>query len=150
MILPGQIIRQIKPPIIRPWSERSKFNGMSFGLSAAGYDVRVEECILLPPGKFSLASTMEEFEMPNWVLGIVHDKSTWARMGLAVQNTVIEPGWKGFLTLELANHGPETLTIPHGSPIAQIVFHQLMEPAEEPYNGKYQNQEAGAQKARFE
>lgn len=150
MILPAQAIRNIEPPIITPWFERSKFNGMSFGLSAAGYDVRVAEAILLPVGQFSLASTLEQFNMPNWVLGIVHDKSTWARMGLAVQNTVIEPGWKGYLTVELTNHGPNALTIPSGAPIAQIVFHSLLEPTEQPYDGKYQNQEAGAQNARFE
>lgn len=88
--------------------------------------------------RFTLASAIEEFDMPNRLLGIVHDKSSWARKGLSVFNTVIEPGWKGFLTLELVFHGNEPVIIPHGSGIAQVIFHQLENPSA--YNGKYQNQ----------
>ena len=76
--------------------------------------------------------------MPTNMLGIVHDKSTWARRGLSVFNTVIEPGWHGFLTLELVYHGNENLLIPAGSGIAQVIFHRTMEEAE--YTGKYANQ----------
>jgi dCTP deaminase len=54
---------------------------------------------------------------------------------LTVQNTVIEPGWRGYLTLELTNHGPNRLEIPAGSPIAQIIFEMLDEPTEQPYRG---------------
>lgn len=72
-------------------------------------------------------------------MGIVHDKSTWARRGLSVFNTVIEPGWMGHLTLELVYHGNEPLHIPAGSSIAQVVFHEVAVPAW--YAGKYQNQE---------
>jgi len=88
--------------------------------------------------RFTLASAIEEFDMPNNLLGIVHDKSSWARKGLSVFNTVIEPGWKGFLTLELVFHGNERVIIQHGSGIAQVIFHQLENPSA--YNGKYQNQ----------
>lgn len=88
--------------------------------------------------RFTLASAIEEFDMPNNLLGIVHDKSSWARKGLSVFNTVIEPGWKGFLTLELVFHGNERVSIQHGSGIAQVIFHQLENPST--YNGKYQNQ----------
>ena len=76
--------------------------------------------------------------MPPNLVGIVHDKSTWARRGLSVFNTVIEPGWKGFLTLELVYHGVEPLHIPAGSGIAQVIFHRTSDHAE--YVGKYQNQ----------
>ena len=89
-------------------------------------------------GHFALASSIEEFFMPVNVVGIVHDKSTWARMGLSVFNTVIEPGWKGFLTLELVYHGVLPLIIPAGSGIAQVIFHETSEDAE--YEGKYQHQ----------
>jgi dCTP deaminase len=85
-----------------------------------------------------LASAIEEFDMPNNLIGIVHDKSTWARRGLSVFNTVIESGWKGFLTLELVYHGDEELIIPAGAGIAQVMFHQTME--SRGYSGKYQNQ----------
>lgn len=139
-VLAGQEIR--RRGIFKPFNERSKVNGMSYGLSMAGYDVRIAQSVILWPGDFRLASTIEHFDMPNDVLGIVHDKSTWARRGLSVFNTVIEPGWQGFLTMELRNQGYEELVIEAGSPIAQIVLQRLTEPAEQVYDGKYQNQPA--------
>ena len=145
MILAGQQIRKIEP--LRPFYERTIHNGMSFGLSHAGYDVRIAETMWLNPGMFSLASTIEEFFMPTDLVAFVHDKSTWARRGLSLFNTVIEPGWKGFLTLELVNHSISALHIEAGSPIAQIIFMRLEEPAENPYAGKYQNQKRGPQEA---
>lgn len=145
----GFISRPVRP-MLDPFHERSVVNGKSFGLSVAGYDVRIAEDIVLGPGQFALASTMERFQMPTQIIGFVHDKSTWARVGLAVQNTVIEPGWCGHLTLELTNHARDPIFIAAGDPIAQIVFHWLDEPAEKPYDGKYQNQEAGPQAARYE
>ena len=167
MILPDFKIREAG--IFKPFHEKARCRGMSYGLSYAGYDVRVDllhlpvntewsehglpvgtHAVRLEPGDFLLAATMEEFTMPADVLGIVHDKSTWARQGLAAQNTVIEPGWKGYLTLELTNHGPKAVDIYHGDPIAQIVLHRLEAPPESTYEGKYQNQEKGPQEARFE
>ena len=148
MILPSQVIRKLKPII--PFNERTVHNGMSYGLSHAGYDVRVAEGVWLKPGEFSLVSTMEEFFMPNDLVAFVHDKSTWARRGLSLFNTVIEPGWQGFLTLELVNNSNEMLDVRPGDPIAQIIFMRLEEPTEKPYTGKYQNQECGPQEARDE
>lgn len=153
MILPAQNIRKISPPIVFPFVEKTIFEGMSYGLSHAGYDVRIAEDITLFPGEFALASTIEKFTMPLDVLGSVADKSTWARRGLACQNTIIEPGWTGFLTLELTNHSSAVgsiLKLRRGMPIAQIIFHRLEEPTESGYSGKYQNQEAGPQPARDE
>jgi len=136
--------------MIAPFEERTKYKGLTYGLSLAGYDMRIAETVRIPPGGFQLASTYESFCMPNDILGVVHDKSTWARVGLAAQNTVIEPGWKGFLTIELTNHGRDTLNIEAGTPIVQILFHRLDLPVEKPYDGKYQDQKSGAQKAIFE
>ena len=147
-ILSGQTIR--KRGIFTPFAERTKHLGMSYGVGPAGYDVRVAETFVLKPGEFKLASTLEHFDMPRDVLGKVADKSTWARLGLAVQNTIIEPGWRGFLTLELTNGGRETLRIVKGHPIAQIILHLLDEPAEQPYEGKYQDQSSGAKEAVLE
>ena len=99
------------------------------------------------PGRFTLASSVESFQMPTNLLGIVHDKSTWIRQGMSVANTVIEPGWGPapdrpedgcFLTLELTFHGNEPLTIRAGSGIAQVIFHRIEEPTS--YSGKYQGQ----------
>ena len=136
--------------MIEPFTVRQVFNGMSYGLSSAGYDVRIDQDLMILPGGFSLASTMERFDMPPDLVGIVHDKSTLARMGLTVQNTVIEPGWAGWLTLEITNHGHSLISLPKGAPIAQILFHVMSSPAERGYSGKYQNQERGPQSARFE
>ena len=147
MILSGKTLREVQP--VKPFCERTKYNGLTYGVGPAGYDVRIDQPVRIPPGGFTLASTLEEFDMPDNVLGIVHDKSTWARMGLAAQNTVIESGWKGFLTLELTNHGTEEIFIDDGTPIVQVVFHKLDQPAE-PYSGKYQNQARGPQPAILE
>lgn len=142
MILSGQSIRA--RGIFEPFNERTKFLGMTFGLGPAGYDVRIAERVILKPGASALASTMEHFTMPDDLLGKVADKSTWARRFVAVQNTIIEPGWRGHLTLELSNHGPDRIVIEEGMPIAQIILHLLDAPAERPYAGKYQDQRAGA------
>lgn len=134
-------------------------HGVSYGLGEAGYDIRIKQDItfyrlfgLIPMvkvvdgdqvsrhfGKFTLASAIEKFNMSPSCVAIVHDKSTWARRALSVFNTVIEPGWKGYLTLELVYHGRKKLHIPAGSGIAQVLFHLVQEPAN--YNGKYMNQE---------
>jgi dCTP deaminase len=123
-------------------------NGVSFGLSEAGYDIRIRQSLwLFPFRKFKLASTVERFQMPANLVGVVHDKSTWARRGLSVFNTVIEPGWEGWLTLELVYHGFKPLYIPKETGIAQVLFHEISEPRM--YNGKYQNQENKPVGARY-
>jgi len=97
-----------------------------------------------------LVAAKEYFNLPNSVVGVVHDKSTWGRRGLAVQNTVLEPGWRGYLTIELTNHGTDTITLEDGVGLAQIVFHHMDWASERPYDGKYQDQKPGPQEARFE
>lgn len=126
-------------PII-PLISRTKHRGMTFGLGYCGYDVRVKQSLLMWPGRFVLASTVERFEMPAYLVGVVHDKSTWARRGIALQNTVIEPGWRGYLTLEITMHAWKFVRIRAGDPIAQIVFHRLDEELRDGYDGKYQDQ----------
>lgn len=140
--------------------ESTKIHGpiTSHGLGEAGYDIRIKQEVRfsagafgdrsvlvhdqstsqLMSGSFALASAIEEFQMPNDLVGVVHDKSTWARKGVSVFNTVIEPGWKGFLTLEIVFHSHEDVIIPAGSGIAQVVFTHTSDNAY--YNGKYQHQ----------
>jgi len=131
---------------------------VSHGLGSASYSVRLAQDLWLglhyipnklPPEHkyFGLFSTMEKFQMPNNICATVHDKSTWARRGLAVQTTFIDPGWIGFLTLEISYHGENYIQIPKGTGIAQIVFHELDETTENPYKGKYQHQGEKPQKA---
>jgi dCTP deaminase len=120
-------------------SAKLKEHGVSYGMSEAGYDIRIKQSLWLHPlRKFRLASTVERFQMPDNLVGVVHDKSTWARRGLSVFNTVIEPGWEGWLTLELVYHGWKPLHIPAGAGVAQVIFHEILEPAQ--YRGKYQDQ----------
>lgn len=143
MILSAQTIRRLcqrQGGMLAPFHERTIANGMSFGLSACGYDVRIAQGYVLPPGDFVLASTVERFDMPDFLCARVMDKSTWARRGIALQNTIIEPGWRGYLTLEITNHALWPITIVAGDPIAQIVWEMLDEPTEQPYVGKYNDQ----------
>lgn len=90
-------------------------------------------------GRFCLASAIEPFDMPTHLVAVVGHKSTWARQGVNVwAGTTAEPGWSGDLTLEIAFHGHDPVTIPAGSGIAQVLFHELAERGE--YRGKYQGQ----------
>lgn len=125
----------------------------SYGLGEIGYDIRIKQDVrfiineegphiqvghLWKQGRFCLASSIEEFQMPDGVGAIGHDKSTFARMGVQVFNTVIEPGWRGFLTIELVFNGDQPVHIPAGTGIMQLIFHELCVPAV--YVGKYQDQ----------
>lgn len=142
----AQLVRPCRPPFTHDLTLASG------GLGPCGYDVTLAQDVLLNPaqlaGSFQLASTQEQFWMPDDVVGTVHDKSSWARRGLAVQNTVIEPGWRGFLTLELTNHSHGMVRLYKGTPIAQVIFHRLDRPTALPYAGKYQDQASGPQEAR--
>lgn len=149
MIVGGRMI-EVFASIIDPFRRTYEDHGLSGGLGPAGYDVSVEfdghgevRTVMLKPGEFLLASTVEHFKMPDNILGVVHDKSTLARRGLAVQNTVIEPGWSGYLTLELTNHSNETMWLSRGQPIAQVIFHYVRNGF--PYSGKYPDQKRGPQ-----
>src|SRR5262249_37936211 len=122
--------------------------GNSYGLGPASYDVRLDQRVVLPPRGFVLGSTLERFCMPNDLAGTVRDKSTLARCVISTFNTFLDPGWAGFLTLEIVNHSEKELVIDAGEPIAQIVFEMLDEPTEQPYRGKYYDQERGPQPAR--
>jgi dCTP deaminase len=147
VILSVQSIRHTAP--IENMVEQSTHLGVSRGLSSASYDLRLAEDVLLWPGRFVLASTLEKFRMPLDLAGVVHDKSTWARRGVCVQNTLIDPGFRGWLTLEITNHSWRFWRLRQGMGIAQVVFHMLDEPTQRPYNSKYQDQERGAQAPRY-
>lgn len=159
MIINGRSLL-VAAPIKDMLDHKVQGNPTSYGLTECGYDIRIKQDIIFRKvdfrdgvsvrytmidgfrnnGHFVLGSSIEEFDMPNHLMGQVLNKSTWARKGLdASMTTNIEPGWKGFLTLELTYHGQGELHIPTGSGICQVMFHEIKEPAE--YVGKYQNQE---------
>lgn len=98
---------------------------------------------LLPPRAYALASTYEGFTMPPDVSGTVWPKSTYARAGLHVNNTVFEPGWRGIPVLEIGNETDYPMRLYQRGGIAQIRFTRGATP-EMNYSdlkGRYQHQE---------
>lgn len=90
-------------------------------------------------GRTALASSVEEFHIPNYLWGELRNKSSHARKFMDwTIGTDMEPGWKGFLTIEIIFHANEPIIIPAGSGVAKAVFHEIKEIRE--YDGKYQNQ----------
>ena len=69
---------------------------------------------------------------------------------MSAMNTFIDPGFQGNLTLELVNHGPDPIALRAGEPIAQILFLELDQATDRPYNGKYMHQTKAAHPARYE
>ena len=163
MILSDKTIRANN--IVTPCEEPGTFRGKSYGLSSAGYDVRIDlssvdvsiepwpaivltpdgEGIQLKPGQSVLVGLQEHFDMPSDIVGYVRDKSTWSRQGLFVAQAVLEPGWKGYMALRIVNLGNEALTIVDREPIAQVIFHRLESTPDRSYSGKYQGQGRGPQ-----
>lgn len=137
MIVPGDLIPTLVT--ITPFSERASAHGLSYGRGNASYDFRMREPLDLEPGGFILGSLVEHMALSTSVGGLVMDKSTLARMGLSLFNTWIDPGWEGYLTIEIKNQGNQRVRLPAGSPICQVVFYQTLHPCV-PYVGKYQNQ----------
>jgi len=137
-------------PLISPFVERGISNGRSYGLSACSYDVRIDHDLVILPKCCALASTIERFIFPDDVCGHVRDKSSLARRFVSVFNTHFDPGFEGFATIEVINHGPETVIFAPGDPLCQFVFCELDEPTLYPYRGKYFDQERGPQEARYE
>ena len=148
-------------PIVDMVDHKVQADPTSWGLTECGYDIRIKQGIhFLAPtlsmpavvyilndgvavartgGRFVLASSIEEFRMPNNLMGRILNKSSWARRGVdASLTTNIEPGWNGFLTIELTFNGEQDVHIPAGSGILQVIFEEILEPTT--YVGRYQNQ----------
>ena len=159
--------------MISPFEEKQISKGkISYGLSSYGYDARVSnefkiftnvnseivdpknfkpsnfvtknvsECII-PPNSFVLASTVEYFKIPKDVLVICLGKSTYARCGIIVNVTPLEPGWEGHVTLEFSNTTPLPAKIYANEGVAQFVFLKGNERPEISYSdrkGKYMGQ----------
>ncbi len=85
-------------------------------------DARAEKHILIPPKGFVLGCSVEAFRMPDDVCAVCVGRSTYARVGLFVNVTPLEPGWEGTLTMELSNLTQFTLKVYVGMGIAQLQF----------------------------
>lgn len=159
--------------MIEPFEEAQRREGnISYGLSSYGYDARcapefkiftnvdseivdpkkfspksfVErsgDVCIIPPNSFALARTVEYFRIPEDVLVICLGKSTYARCGIIVNVTPLEPGWEGHVTLEFSNTTPLPARIYANEGVCQFLFFKGNEPCEVSYKdraGKYQGQ----------
>ena len=159
--------------MISPFENKQvRDNKISYGLSSFGYDARVsnefkiftninseivdpknfklnnfiskkgDECII-PPNSFVLSSTVEYFRIPNDVMVICLGKSTYARCGIIVNVTPLEPSWEGNVTLEFSNTTPLPAKIYANEGAAQFIFLKGNEKPDITYadrNGKYMKQ----------
>ena len=159
--------------MISPFENKQvRDNKISYGLSSYGYDARVsnefkiftnvnseivdpknfklnnfiskkgDECII-PPNSFVLSSTVEYFRIPNDVMVICLGKSTYARCGIIVNVTPLEPSWEGNVTLEFSNTTPLPAKIYANEGAAQFIFLKGNEKPDITYadrNGKYMKQ----------
>ena len=145
---------------------------ISYGTSSYGYDVRcarefkvftnvnstvidpknfdddcfvdiVSDVLIIPPNSFALARTVEYFKIPRDILVTCLGKSTYARCGIIVNVTPLEPEWEGHVTLEFSNTTPLPAKIYANEGVAQMLFFQSDEACETSYKdrgGKYQGQ----------
>jgi len=105
-------------------------------------DIKADTCIV-PPNSFALARTVEYFRIPRNVLTVCLGKSTYARCGIIVNVTPLEPEWQGHVTLEFSNTTPLPARIYANEGIAQVLFFRGEEEPEVSYKdkgGKYQSQ----------
>jgi dCTP deaminase len=160
--------------MINPFADRQVREGViSYGVSAYGYDLRVADefkiftnvnstivdpkhfdeksfvefkgpvCIV-PPNSFALARSVEYFKIPRSVITLCVGKSTYARCGIIVNVTPLEPEWEGFVTLEISNTTPLPARVYSNEGLCQIVFFESDELCEVSYKdkkGKYQAQQ---------
>ena len=159
--------------MIDPFVETQKRDGViSYGLSSYGYDARVADVFkiftnvdsaivdpkrfnpnsfvdrtqpvcVIPPNSFALAHTMETFRIPRDVLVVCLGKSTYARCGIIVNVTPLEPEWEGQVTIEISNTTPLPAKIYAFEGICQFLFLEGNEPCETSYAdkaGKYMHQ----------
>jgi dCTP deaminase len=106
-------------------------------------DVMGTDHVVIPPNSFALCETMEYIEVPRDVLVICVGKSTYARCGLIVNVTPLEPEWRGKVTLEISNTTPLPARVYANEGIAQFVFFRADRVCEKSYadkGGKYQDQ----------
>lgn len=158
--------------MITPFVKGQRSKGViSYGLSSFGYDARVgrkfrifsninntlidpknfdsksfveieaDSCVI-PPNSFALASTIETFAIPKNILAICLGKSTYARCGIIVNVTPLEPGWCGTVTLEFSNTTPLPVKIYAEEGVCQFIFLKGSTPriCYNDRKGKYQNQ----------
>ncbi|MGC8849954.1 MAG: dCTP deaminase [Candidatus Bathyarchaeia archaeon] len=104
----------------------------------AGYDLRCGESLEIPPREHRLTFTYEWIEVPLDLAGILHLRSSFVREGLIGGLSLVDPGFKGRLTLALFNTGYTIISISEREPFIQVSFMLLSRMASKGYDGKYQ------------
>lgn len=132
-----RVIDYIAPIIVDP----KNFDAQST-ISLASIVDETSTFYILPPRAYALGVSVETFQIPNNVLGICYCKSTYARCGLIVNTTPLEPGWRGQLVIELANLTDLPMKVYANEGIAQVVFFEGDQPSTTyaDRSGKYQDQ----------
>jgi dCTP deaminase len=110
--------------------------------------VEDEQPFVLHPGSFVLAITLEHVELPDDIVARLEGRSSLGRLGIIVHATasVIDPGWRGRIVLELANHGQMPVALYPGMRVCSVTFEPLSTPVDTPYwkkaQAKYKGQDS--------
>ena len=114
-------------------------NDLSACLNPAGYDLRCAHDVVLKPKQHVLVATLETVELGLNVAAFMYIRSSLAREGIIGSFAVVDPGFRGQLTLHLHNVSNKEIVLGEGERIVQIVFHILASSAKKGYNGSYQD-----------
>jgi dCTP deaminase len=108
-------------------------------LNGAGYDLHLVEETSIPAGKHRLVATVERVELPDDLTGTLHIRSSLARAGIFASLALVDPGFRGQLTISLYNAGSEAFRMRQGDRFVQLVLHALDTKTQRPYRGRYQD-----------
>jgi dCTP deaminase len=108
-------------------------------LNPAGIDLRVSRRLVLKPGQQTLVATVERVELSEQFLGILHIRSSLAREGVVASLALVDPGFRGQLTISLYNAGDRLVSLRKGERFIQLSLLRLGTPTTHAYVGKYQN-----------
>ena len=108
-------------------------------LNPAGYDLRLSSDLVLAQSEHRLVATMERVELGRDLVGILHIRSSLAREGMLASLALVDPGFRGQLTISLFNSGGKTIRLKAGEKFVQLTLLRLGTPAATEYEGRYQD-----------
>ena len=108
-------------------------------LNGGGYDLRASSDISIPPSRSVLAATLERVELGDDMVGTLHIRSSLARAGIIPSLALIDPGFRGQLTIMLYNSASEDFNMRRGERFVQLAIHMLSTKTRRPYDGRYQD-----------
>ncbi len=108
-------------------------------INPAGVDLRIDRDLTLRPHQQTLVASIERVQLSNNLLGILHVRSSLAREGLFASLALVDPGFRGQLTVSLYNAGARRVNLKRGERFIQLSLIRLSGPASEGYDGKYQD-----------